>query len=91
LAVVAAIALVALVTSAISDWLLLGVGAALLGVVIVLVSCLVAGGLKRGARRFMAYGNPNLVACPDCGRTISRNAMACPKCGRPMEHKSPLR
>jgi predicted amidophosphoribosyltransferase len=30
------------------------------------------------------YGNPNLMACPDCRRMISRLAPFCPKCGRPM-------
>lgn len=30
------------------------------------------------------YGNPNLTACPDCRRMISRLAPYCPKCGRPM-------
>lgn len=25
---------------------------------------------------------PNLIPCPDCGQTCSRNAEACPHCGR---------
>ena len=27
--------------------------------------------------------NPNLIACSDCGRMVSRHADACPHCGRP--------
>ena len=28
--------------------------------------------------------NPNLLACPDCGGSISRRATACPHCGAPV-------
>jgi hypothetical protein len=28
--------------------------------------------------------NPKLMACPDCGRLVSKLAPACPQCGRPM-------
>ena len=28
--------------------------------------------------------NPNLYACPDCGRPVSRSAVTCPGCGRPL-------
>jgi hypothetical protein len=31
--------------------------------------------------------NPNLAACPDCGRRISLQARACPHCGAP-QHAS---
>ncbi|MBR4803169.1 MAG: protein kinase [Bacteroidales bacterium] len=27
----------------------------------------------------------NLIACPDCGKMISKKASACPHCGRPMQ------
>jgi hypothetical protein len=26
--------------------------------------------------------SPNLVPCPDCGASVSRNAYTCPQCGR---------
>jgi predicted amidophosphoribosyltransferase len=26
--------------------------------------------------------NPNLLSCPDCGRSVSKLAQSCPGCGR---------
>lgn len=31
----------------------------------------------------------NLIACPDCGKKISRSAISCPNCGRPMRETPP--
>ncbi len=28
--------------------------------------------------------NPNLIDCPDCGKSVSRQAKQCPHCGRPL-------
>jgi len=33
--------------------------------------------------------NPNLIACPACGNTISLAAPACPRCGHPMRAAPP--
>jgi len=31
--------------------------------------------------------NPNLVACPACGESISPEAFSCPHCGKPMRSR----
>jgi hypothetical protein len=34
--------------------------------------------------------NPKLMACPDCGRHVSRLATTCPNCGRPLAADKPV-
>jgi hypothetical protein len=61
----------------------------LVGVPVVVV-CLVVGTSRRSGPPNVQYGDappPDLVACPDCGHSVSRRAESCPNCGAPIAGK----
>jgi hypothetical protein len=41
--------------------------------------------LAAGKQRSNDSSNPNLRACPDCGRYVSKRALSCPHCGGPVK------
>ena len=57
---------------------MLGVFVAALVIVIIAVLA-----MQKKSKQGNAQGNPNLVACVDCGGAVSRLAESCPHCGRP--------
>lgn len=61
--------------------IILGVSVPVLIVVLVLV-------FSTAKSRQQTDGNPNLVSCPDCGRSVSLQAEQCPQCGRPLKPQS---
>lgn len=57
------------------------IGVVLVIPVAVAVALVVALKLNRKA----SGSNPNLKACPDCGRFVSLRATTCPQCGCPLQ------